>query len=860
MESLGDRLERELGRGGMATVYLAEDLKHSRRVAIKVLKAELAASLGAERFLREIAIAANLKHPNILMLIDSGEADGFLYYVMPYVAGESLRARLTREHQLPMEDVAEIARQVAEALAHAHGQEVIHRDIKPGNILLENGHAIVVDFGIARAVTTAGGEKLTETGIAVGTPTYMSPEQASGSGIIDRRTDIYALGCVVYEMLGGDPPFTGSTPQAILARQVMDTVPTLRAVRRAVPPATQAVVEKALEKSPADRFASAEEFGSAFGTSLTGQWVVGRRPERAWYRRPVVWLAPLAALAVAALTLGITWSGGGGAAIDADRTAVAVLENQTGDPSLDALGRLAAEGITQGIQQRGVATVVPTEVALAAAEGARSRRDPVGAFARATGAGVVLHGAYYLIGDSVQFQVQITDAAAGELLSALAPVTGSRVSPTAALGLVRERVAAGLAAALDLRAGVLPFPMQPPSLEVYRVFRQAVVNDTPFQDEQLRLYQEAWAMDSSFHPALLMIAKELRWLERDAESDSVARIADGYRDRMSEAERLYSQLYQGEDAEAHMPMVRRLVELVPAYWTYWAAWAAWRAYRPREALEYFTGVDTTKPNITPDRKLYYWMVGGRGHHMLGQYEEELETLRAGRREFPDDLRLVDGYTRALAALGRIDELNAFLDTLFALPAERVPGGFRAVDLRAWVAADQLRAHGHRDAARQVLGRTIDWIEERPPEESAQFRLGSYYTYSLAECLYRLERWEEARAMFEGLLAENPEAAHYLGPLGVIAARLGNHERVRAYSELLAKRPGGQPGRRASIAALLGEHAEAVRLLRASLNAGMDRGRWREGNWGFDTELRHRDMDLESLRGYAPFEQLMRPRG
>ncbi len=544
--------------------------------------------------------------------------------------------------------------------------------------------------------------------------------------------------------------------------------------------------------------------------------------------------------------------------------AVATLANETGDATLAPLGRMAAERIAQGVQQQGVADVVPPVVALRAAADVRDTTDRVGAFARTTGAGVVLHGAYYLLGDSLQFQLQITDVEAGEVLSALAPVTAPSEPVTEALGAVRERVVAALAAALDMRAGILPFPVQPHSLEVYRVFRQAALDDTPFQDVQLRLYQEAWAMDTTFYPALLMMTKELRWLNRDAESDSVARIADGYRDRMNEAERLYSQLYRGEDAEAYMPMVRRLVELVPSYWSYWAGWAAWRAYRPRETLEYFARVDTTGPAVTPFRKLFYWMGMGRAHHMLGQYEEELELLRAGRREFPDSLRLVDSHLRGLAALGRIDELNALLDTLFALGVERVPGGFRAVDTRARVGADALRAHGHRDAARKVLERTIEWIEARPPEESVQLRLGSYYRYSLAECLYRLERWDEARALYEELLAENPERARYLGPLGAIAARLGNLERARAISEQLVGKPAGPPAfqqvRRASIAALLGERAEAVRLLREGRNAGMDRGRWWEGNQGIYTEYIHSQMDLEPLRGYPPFEQFMRPRG
>ena len=215
------RIERELGRGGMATVYVAEDLKHRRQVAIKVMRPELSASMGADRFLREVEIAAKLSHPNILPVYDSGEADGLLYYVMPLVEGESLPERMARDKQMPALEALRLAREVAEALAYAHARGIVHRDIKPANILLWAGHALVADFGIARAMESSG-EALTQTGLAIGTPVYMSPEQATGATDIDGRTDIYALGCVLYEMLAGEPPFTGPTVQAIIARSLTE--------------------------------------------------------------------------------------------------------------------------------------------------------------------------------------------------------------------------------------------------------------------------------------------------------------------------------------------------------------------------------------------------------------------------------------------------------------------------------------------------------------------------------------------------------------------------------------------------------------------------------------------------------------
>jgi eukaryotic-like serine/threonine-protein kinase len=264
---------REIGAGGMATVYLAQDLKHDRKVAIKVLRPELAAVIGAERFLREIKTIANLQHPHILGLIDSGEVHGTAYYVMPFVEGESLRDRLSREKQLPIPDALRLATEVAGALDYAHRHGIIHRDIKPENILLHDGAALVADFGIALAASKAGGSRMTETGMSLGTPTYMSPEQAMGEREITARSDVYALGCVTYEMLIGDPPFTGSTAQAIVAKvMTADPVP-LTAQRRSVSPQVEAAVLTALEKLPADRFGTPAEFAAALNGRADGPTV-----------------------------------------------------------------------------------------------------------------------------------------------------------------------------------------------------------------------------------------------------------------------------------------------------------------------------------------------------------------------------------------------------------------------------------------------------------------------------------------------------------------------------------------------------------------------------------------------------------
>jgi serine/threonine protein kinase/tetratricopeptide (TPR) repeat protein len=257
------QIEKQLGQGGMATVYRAQDLKHDRQVAIKVLKPELAAVLGAERFVQEIKTTAALQHPHILPLFDSGSADGFLYYVMPCIEGETLRARLEREHQLGVDEALQIATHVAGALDFAHRRGIVHRDIKPENILLQEGMPLVADFGIAVAVSTAGGDRLTETGLSLGTPAYMSPEQAAGERDLDARSDVYALACVTYEMLAGDPPFVAKNAAAIIARHMTDVAPPITTVRRNVGAAVATALARALHKAPADRYPSAGEFAAA---------------------------------------------------------------------------------------------------------------------------------------------------------------------------------------------------------------------------------------------------------------------------------------------------------------------------------------------------------------------------------------------------------------------------------------------------------------------------------------------------------------------------------------------------------------------------------------------------------------------
>ncbi len=321
--SLADRyrLEREVGQGGMATVYLAHDPRHDRPVAIKLFRPELSAVLGADRFLNEIKVTAHLQHPHILPLYDSGSADGLLYYVMPFVEGESLRQRMARERQLPIEEAVRLTREVADALDYAHRHGVIHRDIKPENILLHEGRVLVADFGIALAVQAAGGTRLTQTGLSLGTPGYMSPEQATGDRELDARSDLYSLACVLYEMLAGQPPHTGPTAQAVISKIVTEIPPPISSLRPTVPPQVEQAIHVALAKLPADRFATLAEFSDALRldgarTTPAAFFGTGARPTgRRW--RPIAAAAGVALVAgLGGVALGrMTASGGGPAAL-----------------------------------------------------------------------------------------------------------------------------------------------------------------------------------------------------------------------------------------------------------------------------------------------------------------------------------------------------------------------------------------------------------------------------------------------------------------------------------------------------------------------------------------------------------------
>ena len=546
--ALADRyeIEREIGRGGMAIVYLALDLKHNRKVAVKVLHPDLAATLGADRFLREIEIAAKLTHPHIMSLYDSGEAAGLLYYVMPYVEEETLRDRLTREIQLPVEDALRIGREIADALSYAHSLGVIHRDIKPENVLFEAGHAVIADFGIARAVAEAGAGRLTDVGIAVGTPAYMSPEQAAGARDLDGRSDIYSLGCVLYEMLGGDPPFTGSTPQAILARKSAEAAPSLRVVRDTVPDGLETVVMRALARAPADRFSTAAQLVEALSTARSTSSLQTLPTRRRRFSRLVIAVAA-AVLLISAGAVVALYSSNEIGFDKRDWILITDVQNTTGD---SVFNRSLNTALTVGLQQSQYVNVFPrTRIAETLQ---RMQREDVGPIDEALGREIALRENVRVLMvpsidrvDSVYvLAIRIVDPTTGEDLKARSARATGTAEVLPALDNLARRLRRDLGESLlaITRRGVELGQATTPSLEALQVWSEADWHwGQRRYDEGIALFQRAIQLDSNFAMAHSDLGGAYYYLDDRTNGEHHFNKALSLSDRVTERERLWIQ-------------------------------------------------------------------------------------------------------------------------------------------------------------------------------------------------------------------------------------------------------------------------------------------------------------------------------
>lgn len=538
------RVEREIGAGGMATVFLATDLKHQRAVAIKVLRPELAAAIGPERFLREIEIAAKLQHPHILPVYDSGESNGLLYYVMPFVEGESLRERLVRGGALEPADAVRIAREVADALAYAHGEGIVHRDIKPANVLLSQGHAVVADFGIARAVSASGtGQGLTQAGMAIGTPTYMSPEQSLGDPNVDGRSDVYALGIVFYEMLAGNPPFVGSTPQAIVAQTLSRTVPKLARD----PLGLQGVIERALAKEPADR-SSARDLAA----ELEGQTSGTRRAAGA--RRPRTLYAAVALVLVAVAGF-VFWPRGYRVQGDPRKSLIVFpFENRTSDASREYLSEAAMNLL-------GLAAAHWQDMRVYDDERTASllrRRNVDGragvdfedarAMAREARVGTMVVGDLRREGDSLAIEAKIHDVGSGERLNTVIVRVPWDADPRPAFDGLAAQILGMSGAPPGERPSVLA--QTTTSIDAYRAYLAGTAALQRFQiDSAQRFLERAVALDSTFALAYIRL-----------------RDADGWAGGAARPERRREYIRAAERHSASLPpRLRSLVQYHTAY-------------------------------------------------------------------------------------------------------------------------------------------------------------------------------------------------------------------------------------------------------------------------------------------------------
>ncbi len=667
--ALADRyaIEGELGSGGMATVYLAEDLKHHRKVAVKVLRPELAATLGPERFIREIQIAAGLTHPHILPLHDSGEADSFLYYVMPYIEGESLRDRLDREGKLSVEDGIRLTDQVASALSYAHEQGVVHRDIKPENILLAGDQAIVADFGIARAVQVAGGEKLTGTGLAIGTPAYMSPEQALGQEDVDGRSDVYALGCVVYETVSGHTPFEGSTPQALLAKHAVDTVPGLKASDPAIPVFVERAVEKALAKRPDDRFQSA----STFAEALTSGTVVARVGPMRWPRRVLAGAAGLALVAAAGWWLTMA----GGPAIE--RLAVLPFTNLMNDSEREYLVQGMHSALINELGQAGVTVIGGVQSMMRYQNTQMTVRE----IATELDVDAVIDGSVFRMGDSVRIDARLVDGETEAQLWSQSYDTDVRNVLTLYRDVTRA-IANEIQLALTPQVEARLADARPVNPEAYEAYLKGQVHRGKFSSADLetamQYFELALEKDPDYAPAYVGIAgvwgSRLQFgiVSRDEgrpRQKAAVLKAIELDSLLPEAHRTLAsfRVWSEWDWDGGEAAFRRAIELKPNYPGAHAVYSHLLMIlgRPDEAMEQIERALELDPFNDFFQAFY-----GMDLLFARRYDEANAQFQNALKTAPNNPMLHTGLQDAFHTQGRYDEALANRKAVFAADGER----------------------------------------------------------------------------------------------------------------------------------------------------------------------------------------------
>lgn len=871
--ALGERYRilHELGGGGLSRVFAADELSPPRAIVIKVLPPEFTSAVSSLRFEREIALVAGLQHPHIVPLLASGTANGIAFFTMPFVEGETLRARLAAHPRRPIVEVVRLMREVAEALDYAHAHGVVHRDIKPANILLSGGHACVNDFGIAKAVRDAAGDaSATTVGIALGTPAYMAPEQAAADPTIDHRADLYALGIVAYEMLAGTTPFGDRKGVRLLAAQASEKPRPVGELREDCPQALSAVVMRCLEKDPDARPQRATEIIQWLDTLSTSgaTATLPARPRRARRRTIVGYtIAGLLIIFGGAIALvpgeqraaALTLLTRRHASLIPSRVFIAPLDNETGDTTLDALGVMAADWVGQALAHVPGTEVVDARTALATQEVVNRipwpfrTRDQARAMAQEVGAETLIEGSFFRDGDSLAFQSRIVDVRTGRLVHSVTPVRGVRTAPSRLIADLQRRITASLALATDTTAGTLAASFsEPPSLEAYQEVYRGV--EAFFRSDDSSEYahlERAARLDSTYTTPLVFLAFARTYNYDFATADTIAKHAEELSDHLAPAERALldhvEAMIDGRSSDA-LHSAERFMTLMPGSQEspLLLASIALSTYRPRLALRALEKVD-------PDRGLnlsgpFYWIYQAEAAAQLGDWTRSLEMARAGMRRFPERSSMNYFAGQALARLGRVPEMEQIIGA--APSREDLLLGQSRLALEMW---GELRAVGRVDASEKLIHRYANLLDARRADTSARSR------YVRGSVLSRAGRAAEARDLFVALVATDTgqQRQRDLAQLGMIEAKLGDRAAAqRIEGELASATPRYERGTpellRAQIAAALGERDRAVSLIRQGIGLGL--GLSSVGGDLFGNE------NLEPLYGYPPFEQLIAPAG
>jgi len=829
-------LERELGGGGMSRVFLATELALDRPVVLKLLPPELASAVSTDRFRQEIRLAARLQHPHIVPLLSAGEADGLLYYTMPFVEGESLRVGLTRQGEFAVREAVGILRDVAAALEYAHEQGLVHRDIKPDNVLLARGEALVTDFGVAKALSAAATDRasgLTSLGVALGTPAYMAPEQAAADPRVDHRADLYAWGCLAYELLTGQSPFGGRPVSAMLAAHIAEVPEPIERRRPTVPPILAALVMRCLEKRPADRPQNASEVLQTLDSVVTtpSGGLAPTLPLKA--TRPVLRRSRAAGAVVAAvLLLGTGYAVlGRPSQLDPRRIAVTPFINKSSDPTIDPVSATATTRVSAGLGEIGGVEVVES----------------------AAGAGVTVSGTVYRLGEMLEVSAVVSNGGSGRIIYAVGPVGAPVAEVSQAIEAVQQRIVGGIAMLLDPSWGVQGvLPARPPRWDAYGEFHEG---DLAFyregSDSAFVHFARAAALDSTFTLARLRAAQVMvnvaarRW----ALADSALSAVKTARAAMSRFESGYLALllawFRGDWEAAHAASVE-LAMVAPRseFVGYLRGTFANISRRWREAVTVFEELDPKSGDLGIRSGAYYAHLTN-ALHMLGDHTKALAAARTARARFPEQLRARELEVRALAAMGSDAELDARLSECLAMRLQ----GERTAGHVLLTAAREAGAHGYPATATRVVTRLLDWLATRSQAEARSESIRRLR----AEALQLAGRWAEARAVGDSLAAEFPDNPTYVGMQGVLAARRGDRSGVEAASARLAgvRHPElrGEPTLwRARMAALTAENDRAVSLLRDALAEGSRALAQNDA-----------DPDLADLRQQPSFIELAKPR-